>query len=153
MEEDLNFVLGNLWSWFLVCNTVPTQLDEIWKTTSIFFKWKNASFFTNRRWFQFCFYTLWYLHSSSNLVNIQQYHLQITKYKIIFLKVKLNMILRMRKWFCSVITFWTIKSKTVFSALSSCLFWSKGALDLVNVELPSIIPFLKNWLLWAILLK
>jgi hypothetical protein len=27
-----------LGSWFLVCNIVSTQLDEIWKTTSIFLK-------------------------------------------------------------------------------------------------------------------
>jgi hypothetical protein len=38
MEDDLNLVLGNLGSWFLVCNIVSTQLDEIWKTTSIFLK-------------------------------------------------------------------------------------------------------------------
>ena len=35
MEDDLNFVLDNLGSWFLVSNIVSTQLDEIWKTTSI----------------------------------------------------------------------------------------------------------------------
>ena len=33
MEDDLNFVLGDLGSWFLVSNIVLTQLDEIWKTT------------------------------------------------------------------------------------------------------------------------
>ena len=27
-------------SWFLVCNIISTQLDEIWKTTSIFLKIK-----------------------------------------------------------------------------------------------------------------
>ena len=55
MEDDLNFVLGNLGSLFLVCNIVSRRggrgdqaqknlkinfkkLDEIWKMTSIFWK-------------------------------------------------------------------------------------------------------------------
>jgi hypothetical protein len=29
IEDDLNFVLGNLRSWFLVCNIVSTQLDGL----------------------------------------------------------------------------------------------------------------------------
>ena len=33
MEDDLNFVIGNVESWFSVCNLILTQLDEIWKTT------------------------------------------------------------------------------------------------------------------------
>ena len=71
MEDDLNFLLANIGSWSLVCNFVSTQLDEIWKTTSIgemednlifltmeddlkylkieddlnFWKWKMTSFF------------------------------------------------------------------------------------------------------------
>ena len=36
-EDNLNFVLGNLGRWFLVCNIVSSQLDKICKTTSIFF--------------------------------------------------------------------------------------------------------------------
>ena len=34
---------GNLGSWFLVCSLILTQLEEIWKTTSIYFRiggWK-----------------------------------------------------------------------------------------------------------------
>ena len=34
MEDNLNFVLGNLGSLFLVSNLISTQLDELWKTTS-----------------------------------------------------------------------------------------------------------------------
>jgi hypothetical protein len=34
-------VRGNLGSLFLVCNLILTKLDEIWKTTYIFFKWKT----------------------------------------------------------------------------------------------------------------
>ena len=41
IEDDLNFVLGNLGSWFLVCNIVSTQLDEKWKTLSIFLKMED----------------------------------------------------------------------------------------------------------------
>jgi hypothetical protein len=33
MEDDLNFILGNLVSWFLVYTMVSTLLDEIWKMT------------------------------------------------------------------------------------------------------------------------
>jgi hypothetical protein len=43
---------GNTGSWFLVCNLILTQLDELWKTTSIFGrqshffpKWKTTSMF------------------------------------------------------------------------------------------------------------
>ena len=38
MEDDLNFALGNLGICFLVYNIVSTQVDEIWKTTYIFFE-------------------------------------------------------------------------------------------------------------------
>ena len=38
MENDINFVQGNLGSWFSVCHLILTQLDEIWKTTSMFLK-------------------------------------------------------------------------------------------------------------------
>ena len=42
MEDDLNFVIGDLGSWFLV----STQLGEIWKMTSIFWKMEDdLSFF------------------------------------------------------------------------------------------------------------
>jgi hypothetical protein len=34
-------VLDNLGSWFLACNLILTQLDELWKTTSIFFKMED----------------------------------------------------------------------------------------------------------------
>ena len=44
MEDDLNLVLGNLGSWFLVCNIVAIQLDEIWKTTSFCLKEDNLIF-------------------------------------------------------------------------------------------------------------
>ena len=46
MEDNLNFALGSLGSWFLVCNIVSTQLDEIWKTTSILLKLEdNLNFY------------------------------------------------------------------------------------------------------------
>ena len=38
MEDNLPFVTGNLGNWFLVCNIVSTQLDEICKTTYSFLK-------------------------------------------------------------------------------------------------------------------
>ena len=41
MEDNLNFVLGNIWSWNLVCNIGSTQLDEIWRTTPIFLKMED----------------------------------------------------------------------------------------------------------------
>ena len=34
----LNFVVGNLGIWLLVCNIVSTQLNEIWRMTSNLFK-------------------------------------------------------------------------------------------------------------------
>ena len=46
---------GNPGSWFSVCNLILIQLDELWKTTSIFFvngRWPQ--FFPNGRWPQFC---------------------------------------------------------------------------------------------------
>ena len=45
MEDYFNFAPGNLGRWFLVYNIVSTQLYEIWKTTSFFWKWKTTSFF------------------------------------------------------------------------------------------------------------
>ena len=46
MEDDLNFAQDNLGSWFSVCNLILTQLDEIWKKTSIFLKMEdNLNFF------------------------------------------------------------------------------------------------------------
>jgi hypothetical protein len=54
------FSQGNLENWFLVCNIVSNELDEIWKTTSILLKIgrqpqligysKTISFFFNGRW-------------------------------------------------------------------------------------------------------
>ena len=41
MEDNLNVVLGNLGSWFLVYSLILTQLDELWKTTSIFLKMED----------------------------------------------------------------------------------------------------------------
>ena len=41
--DTLKALPGNLGSWFSVCNLILTQLDEIWKTTSIFLKWKTTS--------------------------------------------------------------------------------------------------------------
>ena len=41
MEDDLNFDLSNKWSWKLVCNIGSTQLDQIWRTTSIFLKMED----------------------------------------------------------------------------------------------------------------
>ena len=53
MEDDLNFVLGNLVSLFSVCNLISNQLEEIWKTTSIFLKMEyNLKFFSNGRQLQ-----------------------------------------------------------------------------------------------------
>ena len=43
---------GNLGSWFLVCSLIIMQLEEIWKTTSIFWKMEddlNFLFFLGRR--------------------------------------------------------------------------------------------------------
>ena len=42
-------VQSNLGSWFLVCNLNITQLEEIWKTTSIFLKMKDLNNFENGR--------------------------------------------------------------------------------------------------------
>ena len=43
-------VLDNLRSWFWVCNLILTQLDEIWKTTSIFLKMEDdLNYFENGR--------------------------------------------------------------------------------------------------------
>ena len=81
MEDDPNFVLVNLGSWFLVFNIVSTQLDEIWKTNIFFLngRWpqlflngrqpqlffemednlnsfengRRRQYFENRRWYQF----------------------------------------------------------------------------------------------------
>ena len=43
-------VLGNLGSWFLVCSLILTQLEEIWKMTSIFLKLEeDINFFEKGR--------------------------------------------------------------------------------------------------------
>ena len=39
-------ILGNLGSWFSVCNLILTKLDDIWKMTSFFVKWKTTSIFS-----------------------------------------------------------------------------------------------------------
>ena len=41
MEDDLHLILGNIGSWILVCNIGSTQLDKIWKITSIFLKMED----------------------------------------------------------------------------------------------------------------
>ena len=43
-----NWVEPTTTQWFLVCNLITKlELDEIWKTTSIFLKWKMISIFWN----------------------------------------------------------------------------------------------------------
>jgi hypothetical protein len=39
--ETFKALPGNPGSWFLVCNLILTQLDEIWKKTSIFLKMED----------------------------------------------------------------------------------------------------------------
>jgi hypothetical protein len=41
LEDDLYFVLGNLGNWFLVCNIVSTQLDEIKRRPHFFLKMED----------------------------------------------------------------------------------------------------------------
>ena len=71
MEDHLNFLLGNPISWFLVCNIVSTQLDEIWKSKSIFengrqpqlfWNWKTTFFF---KWKTISFFWKWKITSNS----------------------------------------------------------------------------------------
>ena len=64
MEDNLIFDIGNLGSWFLVCNIVSTQLEGIWKygngkwhqflkmevNHKFLFKW---ILFINQRWSNF----------------------------------------------------------------------------------------------------
>ena len=50
MDDDLNLVLGNPRTWFSVCNLILTQLDEIWKTTSIFLKMEDDLDFCQMDW-------------------------------------------------------------------------------------------------------
>jgi hypothetical protein len=75
MQDDLNFVLGNLGSLFLVCNVASTQLDEMWKTTPLkFWIWRLPYFWENGRGPQFFengrsphFYKLYYNFSSKEI--------------------------------------------------------------------------------------
>ena len=49
-------VLGNLGSWLLVCSFILTQLEDIWKTTSIFLKMEDdLNYFEKGRRPQFFF--------------------------------------------------------------------------------------------------
>ena len=43
--ETFKALPGNPGSWFSVCNLILTQLDEIWKTTSIFLKMEDDLIF------------------------------------------------------------------------------------------------------------
>jgi hypothetical protein len=53
--QTFKAVPGNPGSWFSVCNLMLTQLDELWKTTSIFLKMEDdLNLFPNGRWPQFC---------------------------------------------------------------------------------------------------
>ena len=79
MEDDLNFAKGILGNWFLACNIVSTQLDEIWKTTYIclkmeddlnfFLKWKMTSIFLKIK-DDFNFLTMEY---NLNLLKMEDY--------------------------------------------------------------------------------
>jgi hypothetical protein len=53
--ETFKALPGNLGNWFSICNLILTQLDDIWKTTSIFLKMEDdLNFFSNGRRPHFC---------------------------------------------------------------------------------------------------